>query len=188
MQAQIVLDLCSTPEELAKYDWNGDGKLQYVMLEGEAGHQDALLRTEYSVNTIMEGGIPMEKLGDEIANWSRAQAQTKTNLWLSEFGDEIELVLANNDDMALGVIDAYKESGRTKWPMILGIDGLDEAVEAVEEGTMTGTVVNDAAGQSQSMLELAYSLVCGTPLPDDITLEDDTYIRLPHRIVTKESK
>jgi methyl-galactoside transport system substrate-binding protein len=72
--------------------------------------------------------------------------------------------------------------------MILGIDGLDEAVEAVEEGPMTGTVVNDAAGQSQSMLELAYSLVCGTPLPDDITLEDDTYIRLPHRIVTKESK
>jgi methyl-galactoside transport system substrate-binding protein len=72
--------------------------------------------------------------------------------------------------------------------MILGIDGLDEAVEAVEEGTMTGTVVNDAAGQSQSMLELAYSLVCGTPLPDDITLEDGTYIRLPHRIVTKESK
>ena len=60
-----------------KYDKNGDDICQYVVLEGEAGHQDAIVRTEYSVNTLVEKGVKAEKLGYAIANWKRAQAQTK---------------------------------------------------------------------------------------------------------------
>lgn len=187
MQGEIVVRLCSGEEGIAPYDRNGDGKLQYVMLEGEAGHQDALIRTEYAVDTITEAGIPMEKLGDEIANWNRAQAQTKMNLWLGEFGDAIELVLANNDDMALGAIDAWKEYGKSPLPIIVGIDGMKGGLEAIEEGTLAGTVVNDAKGQADSMLELAYSLCFHTSLPEDIKLTDDTYIRLPHSIVMAEN-
>lgn len=188
MQGEIVVRLCSGEKGIAPYDRNKDGKLQYVMLEGEAGHQDALIRTEYSVDTIKEAGIPLEKLGDELANWSRAQAQTKMNLWLAEFGDEIELVLANNDDMALGAIDAWKEYGKSPLPLVVGIDGMEDALEAIEEGTLAGTVVNDAEGQARSMLELAYSLCFHTPLPEDIELTDDTYIRLPHTIVMNDLK
>ena len=186
LQGEIVTGLCSGADGMAPYDRNGDGKLQYVMLEGEAGHQDALIRTEYSVDTITEAGIPLEKLGDEIANWSRAQAQTKMNLWLGELGDKIELVLANNDDMALGAIDAWKEYGKSPLPIVVGIDGTDEAKEAIREGTLAGTVLNDAEGQARSMLELAYSLHFHTELPENIELLEDTYIRLPHRIVTAE--
>ena len=186
LQGEIVTELCSDEDGMALYDRNGDGKLQYVMLEGEAGHQDALIRTEYSVDTIIEAGIPLEKLGDEIANWSRAQAQTKMNLWLGEFGDKIELVLANNDDMALGAIDAWKEYGKSPLPIVVGVDGTEEAQEAIREGTLAGTVINDAEGQARSMLELAYSLHFHTELPENIELLEDTYIRLPHRIVTAE--
>lgn len=187
LQGQIVVGLCSDEDGMALYDRNGDGKLQYVMLEGEAGHQDALIRTEYSVDTITDAGISLEKLGDEIANWSRAQAQTKMNLWLGEFGDEIELVLANNDDMALGAIDAWKESGKSPLPIVVGIDGTEDAKEAIREGTLAGTVINDAQGQARSMLELAYSLHFQTALPENIRLLDDIYIRLPHRIVTADN-
>jgi len=187
LQGEIVTGLCSGKEGMELYDRNGDGTLQYVMLEGEAGHQDALIRTEYSVDTITEAGIPLEKLGDEIANWSRAQAQTKMNLWLGEFGDEIELVLANNDDMALGAIDAWKEYGKSPLPIVVGIDGTEEAKEAIREGTLAGTVINDAEGQARSMLELAYSLHFHTELPENIELLEDTYIRLPHRIMTIET-
>ena len=187
MQGEIVVELCSGKEGMTPYDRNGDGKLQYVMLEGEAGHQDALIRTEYAVNTITDAGIPLEKLGDEIANWNRAQAQTKMNLWLSEFGDGIELVLSNNDDMALGALDAWKESGQGKRPIIVGIDGMAEALEEIREGNLDGTVINDAEGQARSMLELAYSLCFHTALPEDIELLDGTYIRLPHTIVTAEN-
>ena len=72
------------------------------MLEGEPGHQDAIVRTEYSVNTIVSSGIEVEKLGYAIANWNRAQAQNKMTQLLSQNGNKIELVIANNDDMAVG--------------------------------------------------------------------------------------
>ena len=110
-----------------KYDKNGDDICQYVVLEGEAGHQDAIVRTEYSVNTLVEKGVKAEKLGYAIANWKRAQAQTKMTTLLEQYGERIELILANNDDMALGAIDALKASELPKdeWPIIVGIDGTD---------------------------------------------------------------
>lgn len=184
-EGQIVLGLCKDGSEVL--DKNGDGKIQYVMLEGEAGHQDAMVRTEYTIKTLTEGGLQLEKLGDEIANWHRAQAKTKVNQWLEEFGDSIELILANNDDMALGAIEAWKESGREEWPVIVGIDGTKPALEAVKQGYLNGTVLNDARGQANSILELAYSLHFKTELPDDINFTDDVYIRLPHKIVTPEN-
>ena len=187
MEGEIVSELCANGKDISKYDKNQDGKLQYVMLEGEAGHQDALVRTEYAIKTITKSDIMLEKLADEIANWKRDQGKTKMNLWLDEFGNRIELVLSNNDDMALGAIDAWKESGRNDWPIIVGIDGTEPALEAVKEGTLSGTVLNDAKGQAKNMLELAYSLHFKTELPYNVELENDTYIRLPHKIVTPDN-
>lgn len=69
-------------------------------------------------------------------------------------------------------------------PIVVGVDGTEEAKEAIREGTLAGTVINDAEGQARSMLELAYSLHFHTELPENIELLEDTYIRLPHRIVT----
>ncbi len=99
MEGELAAEAFHEQEELDK---NQDGIFQYVVLEGEVGHQDAIVRTEYSVNTIIQKGVSVEKLGYAIANWNRAQAQTKMNQMLEEYGGQIELVLANNDDMALG--------------------------------------------------------------------------------------
>ena len=72
LQGQIVLDAWQT--DTAALDRNGDGVLQYVMLEGEPGHQDALLRTEYCVKTLTEAGVAVEKLASNNADWVRGQA------------------------------------------------------------------------------------------------------------------
>jgi methyl-galactoside transport system substrate-binding protein len=167
-------------------DKNGDGICQYVVLEGEAGHQDSIVRTEYSINTLMEQGVEAEKLGYAIANWNRSQAQTKMVSMFSQFGDQIELVMANNDDMALGAIDALKAEGiaRDQWPIIVGIDGTDVGLDAVEKGEMAGTVYNDKEGQAREMLNLAFAIATGSGL-EDIELEDGKYIRLPYSKVTK---
>lgn len=168
-------------------DKNGDGVFQYVVFEGEAGHQDAIVRTEYSVSTIIDNGVEVEKLGYAIANWNRAQAQTKmTQLW-SEHGKRIELVLCNNDDMALGVIDALKADNvyRKDWPVIVGIDGTDVGLAAVKAGEMAGTVYNDKEGQARGMLELAYRIASGEDL-SEMQLEKDRYIRLPYAKVLPE--
>lgn len=184
IQGEVVVNSCN--ENFNEIDKNKDGILQYVMLEGEAGHQDAIVRTEYSINTVLEGGYQVEKLGSTIANWNRAQAQTKMKQWMEQFDDEIEVVFSNNDDMALGAIDAYKaEKVRmVDFPMIVGIDGTDVGLEAVKEGSLKGTVLNDRDGQARAMAELCVSLVTAKALPEDITLENGRYIRLPHQMVT----
>lgn len=184
MQGEIAADAF---RENPDADKNGDGVFQYVVLEGEAGHQDAIVRTEYAVSTIIDNGVEVEKLAYGIANWNRAQAQTKMAQMLAEYDGEIELVIANNDDMALGAIDALKASHlkRSDWPVVVGIDGTDVGLAAVASGEMVGTVYNDKEGQAQAMLDLAYTLSVGDTL-DDLNLENGKYIRLPYSKVGPE--
>ena len=172
----------------AKMDKNGDGICQYVVLEGEAGHQDSIVRTEYSVNTLIENGVEAEKLGYAMANWNRAQAQTKTAALLTQFSGKIELIIANNDDMALGAIDALRDSQipREDRPGVVGIDGTDAGLLAVENGEMLGTVYNDKEGQAREMLNLAFAIATNGD-KDSIPLIDGKYVRTPYHKVTQEN-
>lgn len=123
MQGELAADLIW---ERKTVDRNKDGKIQYVVLEGEMGHQDAIVRTESAVDSLKEKGVELEKLSYEIANWNRAQAQNRMTQMINQYNNQIELVLANNDDMALGAIDAYEKLGYTETdiPAFLGIDGI----------------------------------------------------------------
>ena len=170
-----------------RVDKNGDGVIQYLMFEGEAGHQDAIVRTEYSVNTLMQQGIPMEKLSYAIANWSRAEAQSKMMQFYPEFQDRIELILSNNDDMALGVLDAYDKIGlpKDKRPFIYGIDGTTVGLEAVKKGNLMGTVYNDEQGQAKALFQLAYRLGTEKKAAEDEG-ENKKIIRLPYQKVRRE--
>ena len=171
----------------AKMDKNGDDICQYVVLEGEAGHQDSIVRTEYSVNTLIENGVEAEKLGYAMANWNRAQAQTKTAALLTQFDGKIELIIANNDDMALGAIDALRDSQipREDWPGVVGIDGTDAGLLAVENGEMLGTVYNDKVEAGQMWLNLAFAIATNGD-KDSIPLIDGKYVRTPYHKVTQE--
>lgn len=168
-------------------DKNGDGIIQYVILEGEAGHQDAIVRTEFSVKALLAQNIEVEKLAHAIANWNRAQAQMKYTQMLKEFSTDIELVIANNDDMALGAIDALKAADipRDEWPIIVGVDGTDVGLKAIADGEMAGTVYNDRDGQAKAMMNLAYGLASQTDI-SYLKLEAGKYIRLPYQRVEKE--
>lgn len=176
LQGNMVADAWYTIDRAL--DKNDDGILQYVMLEGEPGHQDTLLRTEYSIRAIEERGIQVERLSSASANWSRGQGETKMNQWLGEFGDTIELVLCNNDDMALGVIDAYQkaEIPLEELPFIVGVDATPAALTAMDSGYLKGTVRNDAEGQARAILDLSYLLAMGEDPTDTLDLEDNTYI------------
>ena len=180
-------------KEHPEADHNGDGAVQYVVLEGEAGHQDAIIRTEYSVDTMISEGILLDKVGYAIANWNRAQARSKMEQLIDSNGTGIELVLANNDDMALGAIEAYegRNISMEERPAIFGIDGTDVGLEAVVSGAMAGTVYNDKDGQAKAMEELAYALAAGKPfismeLPEGVEMQDNKYIRLPYEKVDME--
>lgn len=185
MQGELAVDLIQKDQGI---DRNRDGKIQYVVLEGEPGHQDSIIRTENAVNTLKMNHIELEKLSYGIANWNRAQAQNRMMQMISQHQNKIELVLANNDDMALGAIDAYKKLNYTDsaLPVFLGIDGTDIGLESVMDSELSGTVYNDKEGQAAAIVELAVSLMTKKGM-GEIQLENDKYIYLPYYKVGKNN-
>ena len=160
MQGEIAAEYIKNHPEV---DRNQDGKIQYVLLEGEAGHQDAISRTDCSVKTLIENGIELEKLSYQFADWNRGQAENRMNRLISQYKDGIELVISNNDEMALGAVEAYRKAGyeQAEWPVIFGIDGLDDALEAIKAGEMQGTVYNDKEDQALQIAKLAVEIFRG---------------------------
>lgn len=141
-------------------DLNGDGIIQYVMIKGEPGHPDAEARTTYSIKTLNDMGIQTEELHLDAAMWDTAMAKDKMDAWLSgPNGDKIEVVISNNDGMALGAIESLKAAG--KMIPVYGVDALPEAIAKIEAGEMAGTVLNDAQGQGKGTWDMVVNLAQG---------------------------
>jgi methyl-galactoside transport system substrate-binding protein len=190
MSGQIVVDYWKSHPEADK---NGDGVLQYIMIKGEPGHQDAELRTEFSIKAVTDAGIPVEKLAEDTGFWNRVQGQEKMAAFLAAHGDKIEAVFANNDDMALGAIEALKAAGYFKdgrFMPVVGVDATAPAIQALKDGTLLGTVLNDAVNQGRATFNLSYLLAQGeTPTSENsgYTISEGKYVWVPYQMVTLEN-
>ena len=102
--------------------------------------------------------------------------------------NQIELVLANNDAMVLGAIDAYEKLNYSEaaLPVFFGIDGTEAGLEAVIDGKVEATVYNDKEGQARAIGNLAVAAVTGTGM-DQLAFENEKYIYLPYQKVTEEN-
>lgn len=180
LEGQIVVDAYNA--DPARFDKNGDGIVQYIIIEGEMRHQDAMIRTEVSVQTLKDAGIELERLDGGIASWVRSQAAALADQYFEKYGDQIELIICNNDDMALGVIDTVERRGLT-FNNIVGIDGTPAGLAAVEQGKMLGTVVIDYADQARLIFELASELGTGSDLKDIVGIGPDRTVRAPMYVV-----
>lgn len=157
-QGELIADLPN------KGDLNGDGVLQYVMIEGDPENVDAQYRTEFSISQYREKtGMDVECLDDQVGNWQRAEGQRLAANALTQYGDKIEVIFCNNDDMALGAKVSIEAAGRKINDNIylVGVDALAEAVDAVIGGQMTGTVLNDHIGQSHKAVDCAIDAADG---------------------------
>lgn len=198
LQAELVMDLFGgSPEELNQFDRNGDNRIQAIILKGEQGHQDAETRTTEVVKSFYNRGFNLDLLLTEVANWSEAEAQEKMEQIIIENGDNIEVILSNNDAMANGAITYLKsidwfvdtnkngiiDSDDDKWIPIIGIDGIEKAVRNIEEGYLYGTVLNDSDGQARAISELAEALLKGSDLSDlTYPLENEKYIWVDYQV------
>ncbi len=156
-QGEIVLALDN------KGDLNGDGVVKYIMVIGDPENPDAQYRTEFSIKALTDAGVTVEALTEQVGNWDQTKGQEITQNALNQFGDEIEVVFCNNDGMALGAFAAIEAAGRKVGEDIylLGVDALPEAQEMIKAGTMTGTVLNDAVGQSHAAVDVCIKLLNG---------------------------
>lgn len=170
-----------------------DGVIHYVMLKGPDSHQDAISRSEYSVKTLEDAGFKVEKLSDATASWDRGKAQEAMKNFITAQGDNIDCVIANNDDMALGAIDSLKENSYFKdgkYMPVVGVDGNNSTINFINDGTLLGTVLNDASGQGKAIFNLAMVLATGqSPNKDNFnnTITDNKYIWIDYKTIKKEN-
>ena len=150
-------------ETANKGDINGDGKVSYIMIQGDPENVDAQYRTEFSVKALTDAGMEVEELLKQRGDWDQAKAQQIAQDALNQYGDKIEVVFCNNDAMALGALQSIQQAGRTvgKDVYLVGVDALVEAVQNVVDGNMTGTVLNDDVGQATAAAEATKLFVEG---------------------------
>lgn len=174
-----------------KYDRNKDNIVQTVILKGEPGHQDTEDRTIESIKQLRALGYEVEVLQTKVANWQRSEAKIAMHDLETKYPGQIELILSNNDDMALGAIDYYLDKDLDQTlntkdvdnKIIIGVDKTKPAIDAILAGLMNGTVLNDFKNQANAVNELISILIAGKSLEElSYPLTDNKYILLEGEI------
>lgn len=195
IQAQMVIDYWKEHPEMDK---NGDGKLQLVYLMGDPGHTASQPRCDYLKSTIEDAGIEIDLLAEDTGMWVTATTKEKMDAWVSKYGDEIECCVAGNDAMALGALSAVEAAGfntdgeeSSKYIPIYGIDALPEILSKIESGEITGSVLQDAKTQGQTIVKMAENLTSGKDAVDGIegveVEEEAKAVRVPYQAITKDN-
>ena len=150
-------------ETANKGDINGDGKVSYIMIQGDPENVDAQYRTEFSVKALTDAGMEVEELLKQRGDWDQAKAQQIAQDALNQYGDKIEVIFCNNDAMALGALQAIEAAGRkvNEDIYLVGVDALTEAVQNVIDGKQTGTVFNNHFAQAQAASDIAVKFLSG---------------------------
>lgn len=153
LQGEILTDAFCTAE--SKIDKNQDGILQYISVEGEEGHCDSVRRTAAMLKKT--GEIFSSKQVESVsADWNREKAKESFIQLPMEKIESCEAVICNNDDMALGVLDALQERKIEYIPAIVGVNGEQEVLEKIQQGEMLGTVSQKSQEQAEKITELIW--------------------------------
>lgn len=193
------------------YDLNGDGVISYVMFKGQEDNQEAIARTKYGQENadakLVTAGKPALKfydesnaqkyLVDQAGTWSRQVAQDYMTTILAQYnmdaGNMVELVIANNDEMALGAMQALQQAGYnngegTTTIPVFGVDATADAVAAIDAGTMAGTIKQDAEGMAEAIATIAANMIAGKDmyegLNENFTVENDWKVVIPYAVYT----
>ena len=195
-QADMVAELFTANFAGSKYDRNGDGAVQLIILKGEQGHQDAEKRTDFCVGRLKELGYDVDVHTTEVADWNRRDGYEAMRRLYERYGQSVELIFSNNDDMALGAIDYLLDAGVftagkdiSDQPfVIVGVDGTVVGLEAIRNGLLYGTVNNDSVKQSDAILTLAGYIIDKKQFDDfPYTITNEHYIYIDGDIITREN-
>ena len=198
-------------ENYSAVDINGDGIISYVLFKGQQGNLEAEARTRYSVeiadDMLREAGKSELRfydtsnrdgyLVDQNGTWSNAAANNAMKTVLSAHSEAgrnmVELVIANNDEMALGALAALEEAGYNKpgarYIPVFGVDATAAAISKIKSGAMTGTVKQDAEGMADVIVDIAENYLMGKDKLDGIDeelIENPTRINIPYSLYTQE--
>ncbi len=159
-----TIEVCRLLKEAGKTEAN-----IYVMM-GELSNQAAVQRTK-DIHDVMGDGrcaVKLNIIDEQTANWSRDQATSMMTNWMSA-GKPFDAVIANNDEMAIGAIQALKAGGVDMKSVIVGgVDATQDALAAMAAGDLDATVFQNAAGQGAGALDAAIKLAKGEPVEQKV--------------------
>jgi ribose transport system substrate-binding protein len=135
------------------------GRGNIVVLQGPLGGSGEINRGK-GIDQVLAKYPDIKVLAKDTANWKRDEAVNKMKNWISSFGPQINGVVAQNDDMGLGALQALKEANRTDVP-IVGIDGIEDGLNAVKSGEFIGTSLQNGTVELSAGLAVANALVKG---------------------------
>lgn len=162
LEGKILVDKWNTQKELL--DKNGDNILEYILLRGKRDSPVADARTEYSISTINKAGIKTQQIAAVNCDWDQDLAKNAVESLFLNYGGRIEAVVANNDAMAIGAIEAlqkygYNKGDKSKQIAVVGIDAIPAARELIKKGFMTGTVIQDPYAIAEAFFKIGINLV-----------------------------
>ncbi len=167
------------------------GRGNIVILQGPLGGSGEINRGK-GIDQVLANYPDIKVLAKDTANWKRDEAVNKTKNWISSFGPQINGVVAQNDDMGLGALQALKEAGRTDVP-IVGIDGIEDGLNAVKSGEFIGTSLQNGTVELSAGLAVANALVKGEQVKTDpiyimpAITKDNVDVAIQH-VVTERQK
>jgi inositol transport system substrate-binding protein len=137
---------------------NGQGGVCILM--GKLDNEGAILRTQGNEDVIKAKFPDIKVLAKETGNWQRDQGMSLTENWITTYGNNLKGILGNNDEMALGAVEAIRAANRTD-VVVIGVDAIPDALTAVENGSLAATVLQDAKGQGRGAAEAAHKALSG---------------------------
>jgi methyl-galactoside transport system substrate-binding protein len=189
LQVEILADYWKVH---ADADKNRDGRLKYVHLRGDTNRLALQTSAENRRKAFDAAGIQAAMQREENANWTRVEAQVKMGDIIKELGiQNIEAVLCDNDEMALGAVAALRMaglSGKDEFLPVVGVDGTREALDAIGDGSLLGTVRVDAESLGRAAFDLAYALATDrNPAAVGWVLSNGKFILVPYQKVTGDN-
>ncbi|OUZ86480.1 galactose-binding transporter [Shigella flexneri] len=156
--------------------------------DGNGSHASTLKSPSYTKSVSWQHYLKTEQLQLDTAMWDTAQAKDKMDAWLSgPNANKIEVVIANNDAMAMGAVEALKAHNKSSI-QVFGVDALPEALALVKSGALVGTVLNDANNQAKATFDLAKNLADGKGAADGTNWKiDNKVVRVPYVGVDKDN-
>lgn len=151
-------DIAAGAQEMEQMAKKLNGKGNIVILQGPLGSSPELDRTK-GIEDTLKKYPEIKVLAKDTANWARDEAVNKTKNWLSSFGDEIDGIVSENDDMGLGAVQALSEAKKTV--PVVGIDGIEDGLRAVKAGSFIGSSLQHGRVELATGLAVAQRIVNG---------------------------
>jgi inositol transport system substrate-binding protein len=153
-------------------------KGEIVMMHGYMG-QAAQLKRDAGAREVLAKHPELHLLAEQAAEWDRAKAISLMENWIQAQGDKINAVYAQNDEMAMGALLALEQAKKKDKIIVVGVDAIADALDAVKQSRLDATVFQDARAQGSQAVETAVNIIRKQPF------DKETFI--PFHLVTKEN-